>query len=150
MPMRLRNTCAFQQVARRRNGSTVTELAFVLPIVLVFIFGTIDFSMIMWACGAVSEGARGGARYAMVHGEMSASPVGPTANNTTVSDKVKTYAPALDTSRLTITSTWGWGNNKENSPVTVTVSYSCPLSVGKLVGLSSVTVSGTTTARITH
>jgi Flp pilus assembly protein TadG len=136
--------------ARPRRGTSVTELAFVLPIFLVFLLGTIDFAQVMYAYGTVSEAARAGARYAMVHGSMASSAVGPTANDATVATVVKNNALALNTSKLTITSSWGEGSNDATCPVTVTASYQCPLSVGQLVGLSSITVTGTTTMLITH
>src|SRR5689334_18701426 len=94
-------------IGRRRRGTTVTELAFILPVVLVLILGSIDFGQVMYAYGTVSEAARAGGRYAMVHGSRSASPVGPTANDSTVATIVKNNAPALNQAQLTITSTWG-------------------------------------------
>jgi Flp pilus assembly protein TadG len=128
----------------------MVELALILPVFLVFILGIIDFAQIMYAYGTVSEAARVGARYAMVNGSRAASPVGPTANDANVASVVKQYAPALDPSRLTITSSWGSGNNQANSPVTVTVTYSCQLTVGHLVGLGNFSVQGSTTMLITH
>lgn len=137
-------------IGRRRRGTTVTELAFILPVVLVLILGSIDFGQVMYAYGTVSEAARAGGRYAMVHGSRSASPVGPTANDSTVATIVKNNAPALNQAQLTITSTWSSGTNYPGDPVSVTASYTCSLSVGRFIGLSSVTVTGTTTMRITY
>jgi Flp pilus assembly protein TadG len=133
-----------------RRGTTVTEVAIILPIVLTLVLGVIDFALVMYAYGTVSEAARVGARYAIVHGSAAASPVGPAANDATVASQVKAAAGGLDTSRLTVASSWGDAANDPNCPVTVTVTYSCPLTGGQLVGLSSVTVSGTTTMLITH
>jgi Flp pilus assembly protein TadG len=79
------------------------ELAMVLPIVLVFILGSIDFAEAMYAYGTVSEAARTGARYAMVHGSMASSPVGPAANDATVESVVRSNALALNPSALTVT-----------------------------------------------
>ena len=135
---------------RSRSGTTVTELAFILPVVLLLLLGTIDFAQVMYAYGAVSEAARAGARYAMVHGSMASSPVGPSANDSTVASVVKNNAPALNPSRLTITSSWPSGSNSSGSQVSVSASYSCPLSIGRMIGLSSVTVTGSTTMLITH
>jgi Flp pilus assembly protein TadG len=143
-------TILLRRAARTRRGTSVTELAVVLPIFLIFLLGTIDFAQVMWAYGTVSEAARAGARYAMVHGSMASSPVGPTANDSTVSTIVKNNALALNTAKLTVTSSWGEASNDATCPVTVTASYQCPLSVGQLVGLSSITVTGTTTMLITH
>jgi Flp pilus assembly protein TadG len=128
----------------------VTELAVVCPVVLSMLLGTLDFAQVMYAHGTVAEAARAGARYAIVHGSRSSSPVGPSANDSTVQSVVKSYALALNPSRLNVTSSWGNGNNDASSTVTVTATYTCYLSIAKLVGLSTVTVKGTTTMRITN
>jgi Flp pilus assembly protein TadG len=136
--------------AARRSGVAIVETAVVLPIVLVFILGALDFAHVMYANGTVSEAARAGARYAIVHGSMAATPSGPTANDANVASTAQSYALALDPTQLTVTSSWGNGNNFAGSPVTVTATYNCYLSVGKLVGLGTITVQGTTTMIITH
>jgi hypothetical protein len=70
--------------SQRRRGTSVTELALVLPVVLVFVLGAIDFAQVMFAYGTVSEAARAGARYAIAHGSASSLPAGPTANDANV------------------------------------------------------------------
>jgi len=127
----------------------VTELAVVLPVILLIVLGIIDFAQIMYAYGTVSEASRVGARYAIVHGSASGAPVGPTPNDTTVQSQVQAAALALNTSNLTVTSNWGEAANDLNCPVTVTATYRCPLTAGRIIGLN-VTVSGTTTMIITH
>ncbi len=136
--------------ASKRTGASLVELTFILPVVLVFILGAIDFAQIMYAYGTVSEAARAGARYAIVHGSMATTPVGPAANNATVQTIVQNNALALNLSRLTVTSTWGSASNQADNPITVTAAYSCPLSVGGLIGLGPITVRGSTTMLITH
>ena len=139
-----------RHIRRVRRGATTLELACILPVVLTMLLGTIDVARVMYAYGTVSEAARTGARYAMVHGARSGSPCGPAANNASVTTVVKNNALALDPTNLTVTSTWANGSNKATSPVTVTATYTCYLSIGQLVGLSSVTVRGSTTAEITY
>jgi len=136
---------------RVRRGTYIVELAVILPVFLIFLLGTLDLAWIMYIYGTVSEAARGGARYAMVHGSMSSSPVGPTANDATVATQVKNYAPALNPADLTITSSWPIGNDA-TCPVTVTVKFLYQPAVGRLApGLgSSITLSGSTTMLITH
>jgi len=125
-------------------------MALVLPAVLLFVLGVMDFALVIYAYGTVSEAARVGARYAIVHGSASTHAVGPTANDSTVQTQVQGAAVALNTANLTVTSSWPDGSNDANCHVTVTATYACPLSVGSLVGLSTVTVSGTSTMLITH
>jgi len=148
--MKAAQTTPRGRAGRKRSGATAVEMAFVLPVVLLFLLGSMEVAQVMYAYGTVSEAARGGARYAIVHGASASSPVGPTANDATVETVTRSYAPALDPNRVTVTSSWGAGTNDATSPVTVTVTYNCPLSGAKLIGLGSITVQGSTTMLITH
>jgi Flp pilus assembly protein TadG len=145
-----RKSAFLRRSCQPRRGTHIVELALILPVFLIFIFATLDFAQIMWAYGTVSEAARTGARYAMVHGSMASSPVGPSANDSTVQTQVQNNALALDTSSLTVTSSWPDGDNKPNHRVTVTASYDCHPIVGSLFGVSNCNVVGTTTMLITH
>jgi Flp pilus assembly protein TadG len=144
------HTAARRRPRQRRGGAAVVEMAFVLPVLLIFLVATMDLGLIVYAYGMVAEASRTGARYAIVHGKNSSSPVGPTANDTTVATVVKNNAVGLNTSQITVTSSWGTGSNVANSPVTVTVSYQVQLATGRLVGLNSLTVQSSTTMLITH
>ena len=139
-----------QVMPSRRRGTSVTELAVVLPVVLVFVLGAIDFAQVMFAYGTVSEAARAGARYAISHGANSSLPAGPTANDANVQAVAKFYAFGLGSSNVTVTSTWGLSSNAIGSPVNVTASYTCRLSVGRLVGLSNFNVTGSSTMMVAH
>jgi Flp pilus assembly protein TadG len=125
-------------------------LAAILPFILVLLLGIIDFALIMYAYGTVSEAARVGARYAIVHGSRSASPVGPTANNATIDSVVRTNALALAAAQLTVNSSWNTGHNDANCPVTVTVTYNYHPFIGRLMGLGTIQLSGSTTMTITY
>jgi Flp pilus assembly protein TadG len=133
-----------------RRGTSVTELAFVLPVVLVFVLGAIDFAQVMFAYGTVSEAARAGARYAIAHGAAASLPSGPTANDANVEAVVKYYAFGLGSSNVAVASTWTLGSNAIGSPVNVTATYNCKLSIGRLVGLSNFSVKGSSTMMVTH
>lgn len=137
------------QVSARR-GATAVELAFAFPVILLFVLGIIEFGWAVYAYSTVCDAARAGARYAMVHGSMASSPVGPAANNGTVASTVLANAPALDPAKLSVTSTWSAGSNEAGCPVTVTATYNCQLIVGQLVGFGSFNVTGTSTMSITH
>jgi hypothetical protein len=107
-------------------------------------------SMLVYAYSTVSEAARAGARYAIVHGSASSSPSGPTANDANVASAVQSYAPGLNTANLSVTSTWPSGSNDPTRSVTVTATYNYQLMVGRLFGVGNVQVSGTSTMLITH
>jgi Flp pilus assembly protein TadG len=148
--MRLAQIPGIQHGRRSRKAASAVEMAIISPIVLLFILAAMDFARVMWAYGTVSEAARAGARYAMVHGSMAATQAGPAADDANVNTVVTNNAYALDTTKLTVHSTWGESSNQANCPVTVTVTYPCQLFIGGLCGLSSVTVAGSTTMIITH
>lgn len=67
------------------KGSASIELAFVLPVFLLLIFGSIELGFVFWAKSALNYGATYGARYAFAH---------PTASNATIqSFALSTVAP---------------------------------------------------------
>ena len=133
-----------------RRGTSTVELAFVLPVVLIMIFGTMTISMGLYAYNTIAEASRAGARYAMIHGVNSSSPAGPAANDANVTAAAKTAAFSLVQSNITVTSTWVQGDNVAGSSVRVTVSYTCPTFATKLIGLNPFVVSSSSTMIITN
>jgi Flp pilus assembly protein TadG len=74
-----RNPRACQQ---RRRGATAVEAALVLPIVIVFLFGILEYGRYVMTLQVLTNAAREGAHYALTHTQ----PVtisGVTYNNTT-------------------------------------------------------------------
>lgn len=100
------------------QGQSATEFALVLPILLMLLFGIIQFSLVLYTYGFVAYAARTGARYGSIHSSQNASP----ATNATIKTYVNGFADAVDTSKLTVTSTWS-PDNKPGSAITVKVSY---------------------------
>ncbi len=133
-----------------RRGTTTVELAFVLPVVLIMIFGTMSISMALYAYNTIAEASRAGARYAITHGVNSSSPAGPTANDANVTSAAKTAAFSLVQSSLSVTSSWLQSDNKAGSSVKVTVSYTCPTFATKLLGLNPFVISSSSTMIITN
>jgi Flp pilus assembly protein TadG len=108
-----------RSTSRRQQGAqSMVEFAMILLVTLTLIFGIIQASLALYAYSFVSYGARCGARYAMVRGSKSPSP----ATNSTVQSYVQGLAYPLDTSSLTVTTTWNPDNNP-GSTVTVQVTY---------------------------
>jgi Flp pilus assembly protein TadG len=60
---------------RGNRGTAAIEFAFVLPVLLAFIFGSLEFGYVMWANSSLQYGATYGARYAFVHPTASASTI---------------------------------------------------------------------------
>ncbi|GAC1469062.1 MAG: hypothetical protein NVSMB9_12430 [Isosphaeraceae bacterium] len=99
------------------------EMAFAGPVVIMFLIGIMDTGAAVHSNNALAEAAREGARYAAVHGSLSATPLGPTANSAAVEDVVRGYAIGLDPAKLQVQSSWPDLDNKPKSRVTVAVSY---------------------------
>lgn len=57
----------------RERGAAVVEFAVVLPILLAFLFGIIEFGRIMSVCHTLNNAARAGARIAALPGATNAS-----------------------------------------------------------------------------
>lgn len=102
----------------KRRGQSMLEFAIVIIVALVLMFGILQAGLAVYAYSFVSYSARAAVRYAMVHGSRSDSP----ATASSVRSYVKDLAFALDTSYLTVTTTWNPDNNP-GSTVTVHVSY---------------------------
>ena len=133
-----------------RRGVTVVEMAVVAPVVLFVLLGTFDLGIAVYAYNTMAEAARAGTRYAAVHGSQSSTKVGPTANDTTVANVVKSYAPGTVVADLAITSTWPDDDNNPGSDVTVTVVYTYRPAIAWLLGAKTLKLSSTSTMTIYH
>ena len=92
--------------SRRKSlerGQTLTEFALVSSAFLSLTFSIVWMGMAVYAYSFVSYGAREGSRYAAVHGSDSAAPVTTSA---AVSTFVQNETAGLDTSKLTVSTTW--------------------------------------------
>lgn len=103
---------------RKLRGQAMVEFAIVATVTLTLIFGIIQAALALYAYSFVSYAARAGVRYAMVRGTNSGSP----ATNSSVQTYVQGLAVALNTSSLTVATTWT-PNENQGSIVTVKVSY---------------------------
>jgi hypothetical protein len=76
----------------RRRGQATAEFALVAPIFFFMLFAIIDFGRYMYYVQILNNAAREGARYAIVNGSRSFTPVGPGQGNATVEGVVRSYA----------------------------------------------------------
>jgi len=129
---------------RRQAAQSVVEFAMIALVALTLIFGIIQSSLALYAYSFVSYGARCGVRYEMVNGSKSPTP----ATNASVQSYVQGLAFPLDTSQLTVTTTWNPDNNPGGT-VTVQVTYVFkPL--GAFLGSTNITMSSTAQALVTN
>jgi Flp pilus assembly protein TadG len=121
--MRIRNGLFHQ---RPRRGAVMVETAIVLPILFMFLLGTITIGMGIFYYEQVASLAREGARYASVRGSgYGFETGGSAADSGAISTYVSTLATGLDSNSLHVIPTWP-DNSSSNAPgnrVRVTVSY---------------------------
>ena len=55
------------RLLKANNGSAVVEFAIVLPILLLIVFGIINFGVLMYNQSVITNAAREGARWASIH-----------------------------------------------------------------------------------
>lgn len=121
------NGCS--RFSAKRGGQALAEFAIALTVLFLLVFGIVDLGRAVFAYNTIAHCAREGTRYAVVRGSDSSPTMmlGPTANNADLESQVRYYAKGLDSSRLTVTSTWansaGAADNSPGSTVTVKVSY---------------------------
>ena|ERR1051326_7443386 len=100
------------------NGVVSVESAISLLLVIVLVFAIIEGGLMVWTYNSVAFLAREGTRYAAVRGANSSSP----ATTSTISTHVQDMAVGLDTTKMTVTTTWIPDNTPGNY-VKVVVNY---------------------------
>jgi Flp pilus assembly protein TadG len=128
----------------------MVEFALIAPIFFIVVLGMIDGTRAIFAYNAISNASREGARYGIVHGGSSASPVGPGVNETALKDHVKQFTKAFSPSDLTVTPSWPSGSNAIGSKVKVDMAYKYHPMFGALVGIKSMTLSAGATMVIVN
>jgi len=92
------------------QGSTLTEFAFILPVMCMCLFGVIDFGRALYSYHFVSDAAREASRWASVRGKTCTDYVDACpAKNSDVSDYVMSIVPSgIDTKRgaLSVSTDW--------------------------------------------
>jgi Flp pilus assembly protein TadG len=110
-----------KRLLRSTDGATVTELALVLPVVLLFLMGTMEAAHALGVWVTLTNEAREAARYGVA---------GVRDGDANLSAEIQAYskgrlAASLDTSRLTVTPTIV--PQSGSTPGTVTVVEQFPL-----------------------
>ena len=94
------------KVKHRERGAVVLEFGLAFLIFLSVVYGIMEFGRIVACYNIISGAAREGARYASVHGSAS----GSAATATDIQGVVRNWALGMDTSAVTVTTTWSPGN----------------------------------------
>jgi Flp pilus assembly protein TadG len=109
---------------RLQAGSNLVEFALVLPLLLVLVFGIVDFGLALFDKAVITNAAREGARAGMVYRV-------PRMTDAEIRTVVQNYAAAhlvtFGTPSLTITPTWNdvdaSGDRSSGDTLTVSVNY---------------------------
>lgn len=120
---------------REERGQTMTEFAIVLPILVVLLFGIVQFGIVFNTYVTLTDAVRAGARAGAV-ARNDSNPVG------TATTAVRTSASDLNQTNLSVSVSSPWS---QGSDVTVSATY--PYSI-KLLGW--VVVSGNLASKTTE
>jgi Flp pilus assembly protein TadG len=121
-------TIHWREQPQRRRGQALAEFALVLPIFLALIFGVIEAGRFIFHYEVLNNATREGVRYAIIHGENSADPIGPgdeAVMESVISDATFSLVGQIDTVTLVYSGPNGATNKRgSNVEVGVTFTYS--------------------------
>lgn len=129
---RRRTAGAPAEHAPGEQGQALVEAALTLPIICAFMFTMIEICLLFYSYCMISESARQGTRYAIVHGTSCQTAASTSCTTTTAA--INSYVqnlgwPNLGGGTLTANTTLGSGDLAPSHTVTVTVSYSFPVNL---------------------
>ena len=132
---------------RRRRGAVIVEFALVVPFISLIVFGVIDFSKAYTRMNALDSALREGGRYGSRWKDFRVA-----GFSDSVKTRVREYGdafgfPALDTSRVTVTTTNNADGNVEFITITMT-NHPIPLQIfGNFLGVQPLSISRTVNYR---
>lgn len=107
----------FIKFFRRQKGQALVELALVLPVLLLILFGIMEFGRIFHAYLVITNAAREGGREGSINN-----------NDSQIKAIVeKAAAPSLNLDNLSVTITPDESNRERGDPLTVEVDYQVDL-----------------------
>lgn len=134
-----------------QRGTTTVEFAISALVMLMVLFGILECSLLLYSYHTVSNAARQGSRWAMVRGSDCVASACP-ATADSVKSYVLTQVPLLDTSHVSVTTTWSSSSDctvsSSSGPagpgcvVAVQVSYPFQLNL-PFIPISALTLSST-------
>ena len=110
------------RVLRSNKGQSIVELAILLPVLLMLLFGTIEFGRIYGTYMIISNASREGARVAAVGG-----------STTQIQNAVIGTAPTLNVGSMTIVVSKSGAGNRGDT-VMVTIGYDIAI-IAPLIGV---------------
>ncbi len=129
---------------KNQDGTTMIEMAVVLPTFCLLLAGFFEFSIVLFGYSNATFAARAGARLASVSSSSSVLP----CNATVMQTLVNSYLYAAPSGGVTTTTTWTPGNIVGGT-VNVTVKIVYPIGV-PLLNLTQITVGSSAQRTITR
>ena len=114
------------------SGQGVVEFALAAVVFFVIVWGIVDVARGIWYQSTLQDAVQEATRYAVVHGSLSSTPVGPgdglytagpPSSDSTITNVVTKYSTALRGTGLGVTANWPQGANNAGDTVTVTATY---------------------------
>jgi len=132
------------------DGNALVEFAVTLPLLMALIFCFMEMCLAYYTYDMISEAARDGTRYAMVHGAACPNTTTPTCEATAA--QVNTFVsglgwPDVAGGTMTVATTYPNGNESVGSTVQVKVTYVFPITM-PFVPANSLTMTSKSLATI--
>lgn len=105
----------------RQAGQALVEFALILPVLVLILMGVFDFGRAFFGYNAISNGAREGARYGIIH-PTARDPSPPYADPDTIEGRAVAQTFILDIDEVDVQVTFPSGTERGN-PLTVTMQY---------------------------
>ena len=133
-------------------GSNLVEFSLVAFLFVILLLSVVEMGRMLLVYTTMSNAARAGTRYAIVHGsDLSSGASGP-GNTTNVQTVVRNFAGAglLSSSNVVVTVSYPANNNNPGSLVEVTASYQYDPLVGYFSSILNKTMGATSEGVITY
>jgi len=140
----------FRSLGGSEGGSSLLEMAVALPTLFAFMFCFMEMCLAFYSFDMISEAAREGARYGMVHGASCPNSSNPTCEATAT--QVNTYVsglgwPNLAGGTIAPSTTYPDGDEAVGHRVRVQVTYTYKITM-PFVPRKSISMSSTSLMRI--
>jgi len=119
--------------AAAQDGQDLVEFAIVLPVLLLLILGIIEFGVLVLDYNTISNAAREGARYGIVHPLTTDSGDCVSPGPNTIRGAACRLTAGLDLSRVGITSESLSGGSGLNPRIRVTAEYTTTLMTAPII-----------------
>lgn len=131
-----------RQINQGQKGAAGLEFAIIAALFLMIIFGIIEFGLIMYAKGIITNAGREGARFGVIYSS-------PRKTAPEIQAKVQDYLQGSGfTNPVVITVTGAGGSTEANLTVKVDYTYLFLILPSFVPGISNITLSAETVMRL--